>query len=124
MSGNETFVIIGASLAGAKAAETLRAEGFAGRLILVGAEASPPYERPPLSKGYLLGTDEREKAFVHDQAWYAEHDVTLRLGVRATALDPAEHRVTLDNGESLGYHKLLLATGVRPRTLPVPGADL
>jgi 3-phenylpropionate/trans-cinnamate dioxygenase ferredoxin reductase subunit len=124
MSGNETFVIVGASLAGAKAAETLRAEGFTGRLVLVGAEASPPYERPPLSKGYLLGTDELAKAFIHDEVWYAEHDVTLMLGVRATALDPAEHAVTVDTGESLRYDKLLLATGVRPRTLPIPGADL
>jgi NAD(P)H-nitrite reductase len=124
MSGSETFVIIGASLAGAKAAETLRSEGFTGRLVLVGAETSLPYERPPLSKGYLLGTDEVEKAFVHDQAWYTEHDVTLMLGVRATAIDPAEHVVTLDRGDPLRYDKLLLATGVRPRILPVPGADL
>jgi 3-phenylpropionate/trans-cinnamate dioxygenase ferredoxin reductase subunit len=123
MSGNETFVIVGASLAGAKAAETLRAEGFTGRLVLVGAETSLPYERPPLSKGYLLGTDEIEKAYVHDQAWYTEHDVTLRLGVRATALDPAGHLVTLDGAQTLRYDKLLLATGVRPRALSVPGAD-
>ncbi|MBX6748447.1 MAG: FAD-dependent oxidoreductase [Micromonosporaceae bacterium] len=124
MSGSETFVIIGASLAGAKAAETLRSEGFTGRLVLVGAETSLPYERPPLSKGYLLGTDEVEKAFVHDQAWYTENDVTLMLGVRATAIDPAEHVVTLDRGDPLRYDKLLLATGARPRTVPVPGTDL
>ena len=75
-----TFLIVGASLAGAKAAETLRAEGFAGRVILVGEEPEPPYERPPLSKGYLLGTQERDKAFVHERGWYddAEHPAAHR----------------------------------------------
>ena len=73
----ETFVIVGASLAGAKAAETLREEGFTGRVVLIGEETEPPYERPPLSKGYLLGNDPREKAFVHEPHWYAEHDIEL-----------------------------------------------
>ncbi|MGH9252002.1 MAG: FAD-dependent oxidoreductase, partial [Acidimicrobiales bacterium] len=79
------YVIVGGGLAGAKAAETLREEGFDGPVVLVAAEAEAPYERPPLSKGYLLGNDERESAFVHPEPWYAEHDVDLRLSTRATA---------------------------------------
>jgi 3-phenylpropionate/trans-cinnamate dioxygenase ferredoxin reductase subunit len=121
---SETFVIVGGGLAGAKAAETLRDEGFDGTVILVAAEDEPPYERPPLSKGYLLGADERDKAFVHPQQWYAEHDIDLRLGTRATALDPAAHEVELDGGDRLKYDKLLLATGSEPRRLDIPGADL
>jgi 3-phenylpropionate/trans-cinnamate dioxygenase ferredoxin reductase subunit len=124
MGTDETFVIVGASLAGAKAAETLRAEGFTGRLLLIGAENSPPYERPPLSKGYLLGNEELAKAFVHDENWYAEHDVRLMLNVRATAIDPAGHLVTLDGTDSVRYDKLLLTTGSRARGLPIPGTNL
>ncbi|MGW6918372.1 NAD(P)/FAD-dependent oxidoreductase [Kitasatospora sp. NPDC054939] len=118
------YVIVGASLAGAKAAETLRAEGWTGPLVLIGDEAERPYERPPLSKGYLLGKDARDKAYVHPMGWYAEHDVTLRLGVAATAVDPVAHTVTLERDGAIGYAKLLLATGSSPRRLPVPGADL
>jgi 3-phenylpropionate/trans-cinnamate dioxygenase ferredoxin reductase component len=122
MSGDEqTFVIVGASLAGAKAAETLRAEGFTGRVVLVGEETELPYERPPLSKGYLLGKEPQEKAFVHDEKWYAQNNISLQLGRRATLLDTAAHTVTLDGVERLRYDKLLLATGSRVRTLPVPG---
>jgi 3-phenylpropionate/trans-cinnamate dioxygenase ferredoxin reductase subunit len=120
----DPFVVVGAGLAGVKAAETLREEGFDGPVVLVGAEPEPPYERPPLSKQYLLGRADRDSAFVHDAGWYAEHDVELRTGVRATRLDPAAHRLTLDTGEELGYARLLLATGASPRRLPVPGADL
>jgi 3-phenylpropionate/trans-cinnamate dioxygenase ferredoxin reductase subunit len=119
-----TFVIVGGGLAGAKAAETLRDEGFDGPIVLVSAEAERPYERPPLSKGYMLGSDERDSAFVHPESWYAEHDVDLRLGTRATALDPTAYEVTLDGGERLRYEKLLLATGSTPRRLDVPGSDL
>jgi len=118
-----TFVIIGGSLAGAKAAETLRAEGFNGRVVLVGEENELPYERPPLSKGYLLGKEPREKARVHDESWYAENKVELMLGRPATAIDPAAHTVTLQGGDQLHYDKLLLATGSRVRTLDVPGSD-
>jgi 3-phenylpropionate/trans-cinnamate dioxygenase ferredoxin reductase component len=125
MSEDErTFVIIGASLAGGKAAETLREEGFTGRVVLVGEETEPPYERPPLSKGYLSGNDPREQAFLHEEQWWAEQDIDLRLGRRATMLDAATHTVTLDGVEELRYDKLLLATGSRVRTLPVPGHDL
>jgi NADPH-dependent 2,4-dienoyl-CoA reductase/sulfur reductase-like enzyme len=119
-----TFVIVGAGLAGAKAAETLRAEGFTGRVILIGDERDHPYERPPLSKGYLLGKDERDSAFVHDPSWYAEHDVELHLGQPVTALDRSAKTVTLGDGTVLGYDKLLLATGAEPRRLEVPGTGL
>jgi 3-phenylpropionate/trans-cinnamate dioxygenase ferredoxin reductase component len=118
------FLIVGASLAGAKAAETLRTEGYTGRVVLVGEETERPYERPPLSKAYLQGKDPRDKAFVHDESWYAEQDVELMLGRRATNLDTARHTVTLDGVDELRYDKLLLATGSRVRTLAVPGADL
>lgn len=123
MVTDTTFVIIGASLAGAKAAETLRSEGFDGRLVLIGAEADRPYERPPLSKGYLLGKEDREKIFVHPQDWYAEHNVELRTSVRATELDRDARHVVLDDGSRLGYDKLLFATGSLVRHLEVPGAD-
>jgi 3-phenylpropionate/trans-cinnamate dioxygenase ferredoxin reductase component len=121
---DRTFVIVGASLAGAKAAETLRDEGFAGRVVLVGEEPEPPYERPPLSKGYLLGSDERGTAFVHDRAWYDKQNIELRTGVRAEAVDPGTHAVTLAGGERLTYDKLLLTTGSVVRRLQVPGAEL
>jgi 3-phenylpropionate/trans-cinnamate dioxygenase ferredoxin reductase component len=124
MTAQDPFVIVGGGLAGAKAAETLRAEGHTGPVVLLGAEPERPYERPPLSKGYLAGSAPREKAFVHDAGWYAEHDVELRTGVRATRLDPSAHRVELDTGEGLTYARLLLATGAAPRRLDVPGADL
>jgi len=121
---DSAYVIVGASLAGAKAAQTLREEGFDGPLVLIGNESERPYERPPLSKGYLTGADEREKIYVHPPQWYAEHDVDLRLGTAVTAIDPTGHQVTLADGSQVGYGKLLLATGSSPRRLPVPGADL
>lgn len=123
MADQRTFVIIGASLTGAQAAEQLRSDGFTGRVVLVGSETDRPYERPPLSKGYLLGKEPRDKAFVHEAQWYAEHDIELVLGVTATGLDPKAHTVTLDNVEPLHYDKLLLATGSRVRPLDVPGID-
>ncbi|OKI52000.1 NAD(P)/FAD-dependent oxidoreductase [Streptomyces sp. MJM1172] len=124
MTTNSAYVIVGAGLGGAKAAQTLREEGFDGPLVLIGAERERPYERPPLSKGYLLGTQEREQAYVHPERWYTEHDVDLRLGATATALDTAARRVTLTDGSRVDYAKLLLTTGSAPRRLPVPGADL
>jgi len=119
-----TFVIVGAGLAGAKAVETLRAEGFDGTVVLVGAEPERPYERPPLSKGLLLGTADRDSAFVHKPDWYGENGVLLRTGTVVTSLDRDRREVTLSGGEGLGYDRLLLATGARPRMLPVPGAEL
>jgi 3-phenylpropionate/trans-cinnamate dioxygenase ferredoxin reductase subunit len=124
MAVEDTMVVVGGGLAGAKAAETLREEGFGGRLVLVAEEPERPYERPPLSKDYLNGSKERDVIYVHAADWYAEHDVELRSGVRAVALDPAAHEVELDDGQRLGYRALLLATGAAPRRLPVPGADL
>lgn len=124
MGQGSTLVIVGASLAGAKAAETLRAEGFDGRLVLVGSEPDRPYERPGLSKGFLQGTTERDKLFVHDEGFYAEHDIELRTRTTVRAIDPAASEVVLDGGERLRYHRLLLATGAEPRRLTVPGAEL
>ncbi|MEU6427331.1 FAD-dependent oxidoreductase [Microbispora sp. NPDC046973] len=118
----QRFVIVGAGLAGAKAAEALREQGFDGRITLIGAEPHRPYERPPLSKGYLAGTTDRAGVFVHPESWYADHDVELRLGVAAAGLDRGAHRVELSDGSAIGYDKLLLATGARPRTPPIPGA--
>ncbi|HWD04951.1 MAG TPA: FAD-dependent oxidoreductase [Amycolatopsis sp.] len=117
------FVIVGAGLAGAKAAEALRSGGFTGPVTLIGDEPDRPYERPPLSKEYLAGKAERDSVFVHDEAWYSEHDVDLRLGVTATEIDRAGHVVRLDGGDTVAYGKLLLATGASPRRLPIPGAD-
>jgi 3-phenylpropionate/trans-cinnamate dioxygenase ferredoxin reductase subunit len=119
-----TYVIVGASLAGAKAAEALRDAGFEGRVVLVGEEPDRPYERPPLSKEILLGKADREKAFVHPETWYVEHQVELRLGTEATAIDRKGKVVALSDGDHLHYDKLLLATGSSPRTLDVPHADL
>ena len=124
-----SFVIAGASLAGAKAAETLRDEGFDGEIVLLGSEPERPYERPPLSKGYLLGNDPRDSVFVHEQGWYAEHGIDLREGTTVTAIDRATATVALSGagGDSeLPYDRLLLATGASPRRLDpssFPGSD-
>jgi 3-phenylpropionate/trans-cinnamate dioxygenase ferredoxin reductase subunit len=120
----QTFIIVGASLAGAKAAEELRNEGFDGALILVGAEHERPYERPPLTKDYLRGESPRDKTYVHEERFYAEHDIELLTGTAVSALDPAGARITLDDGRELRYDRLLLATGAEPRKISIPGADL
>ncbi|MEU9985088.1 FAD-dependent oxidoreductase [Streptomyces sp. NPDC050856] len=124
VDADQTFVIVGGGLAGAKAAETLRSEGFNGRVILIGDERDHPYERPPLSKGYLSGKEERDSVFVHEPAWYAQSDVELHLGQSVTAVDRAARTVRLGDGSTLHYDKLLLATGAEPRRLDVPGTDL
>jgi len=124
MTDDRGFVIIGASLAGAKAAETLREEGFDGRITLIGEEPVRPYERPPLSKEYLQGKAEADVAFVHDPAYYDKHDIDLRLSTTVRGLEPDGREVVLESGERLGYDAVLLATGARPRRLAVPGADL
>ncbi len=120
----QTFVIAGASLAGAKAAEELRERGFDGRVVLVGSEAERPYERPPLSKEYLRGDAEREKVYVHAAGFYEEHEIELVTGTTVAAIDPAACTVTLQPGGELRYDKLLLTTGAEPRRLSAPGADL
>jgi 3-phenylpropionate/trans-cinnamate dioxygenase ferredoxin reductase subunit len=119
-----TVVVVGGGLAAATTVETLRTDGFVGRVVVVAEEPERPYERPPLSKGLLLGSAGRDSVFVHPAGWYAEHDVELRLGTRVTAVDRAARTVTLADGDRLTYTSLVLATGSRPRTLHVPGADL
>ncbi|MCP2329248.1 3-phenylpropionate/trans-cinnamate dioxygenase ferredoxin reductase subunit [Hamadaea flava] len=117
-------VIIGAGLAGAKAAQTLRDEGFDGDITLIGAEPELPYERPPLSKGLLLGATPRDQVYVHQPDWYAESSVEIRTATTVVDIDRTAHRITTDAGDVLPYDKLLLATGSSPRRLAVPGADL
>jgi 3-phenylpropionate/trans-cinnamate dioxygenase ferredoxin reductase subunit len=124
MTTDQTFVIVGASLAGAKAAETLREQGFDGRLVLIGAEHERPYERPPLSKDYLRGEVARETVYVHDEGFYAEAGIELRLGRTAVDLNTEFRELVLDDGESLHYDRLLLTTGAAPRRLAVPGSAL
>ncbi|MBO9556007.1 FAD-dependent oxidoreductase [Cellulomonas sp.] len=121
MSGT---VVVGAGLAAAHVVATLREEGDDRPITLVGEEPDRPYERPPLSKGYLQGTSPRDEVFVHEPGWYAEHDVTTRFGTTARQLDRGARTVALSDGSTLGYDHLVLATGSRPRTLDVPGADL
>jgi 3-phenylpropionate/trans-cinnamate dioxygenase ferredoxin reductase component len=123
VSERRTFVIVGGGLAAAKAAETLRDEGFDGRLVVVAEEDRLPYERPPLSKSYLAGESPFSDAVVHDEGFYGERDVELLRGTSATALDPGAHRVTLSNGSQIAYDRLLIATGAVPRRPPIEGAD-
>ncbi|WP_053851246.1 NAD(P)/FAD-dependent oxidoreductase [Streptomyces sp. NRRL B-24085] len=125
VDADQTFVIVGGGLAGAKAAETLRTEGFTGRVILICDERDHPYERPPLSKGYLLGKEERDSVFVHEPAWYARNDIELHLGETVDAIDRAAKTVRFgEDGTAVRYDKLLLATGAEPRRLDIPGTDL
>jgi 3-phenylpropionate/trans-cinnamate dioxygenase ferredoxin reductase component len=116
-------VIIGGGIAGGNAAATLREEGFAGPVMLISREPGVPFGRPPLSKTYLRSEEDLDAWYVRPAGWYAEHDVELRSGA-VRGVDPAEHTVTLDSGEQLAYHKVLIATGGRNRRLRLPGADL
>jgi 3-phenylpropionate/trans-cinnamate dioxygenase ferredoxin reductase subunit len=120
---HQTHVIVGASLAGARAAETLRDEGFDGRIVLIGDEPERPYERPPLSKDYLRGEAE-SKPYVHNQEFYAERDIDLRTATTVDGIDPAAGEISLRGGEKLAFDRLLLTVGARPRRLSIPGADL
>src|SRR5271154_7172734 len=117
------FVIAGPSRAGSKPAETLRDEAFDGQIVLLGSELERPYERPPLSKGYLLGNDDLDSVYVHPVEWYAEHDIELRMGVTVTGIDRAASAVLTSDDSTLHYDKLLLATGASPRRLTFPGSD-
>lgn len=121
---DQRFVIVGASLAGGSAAAALREGGFDGAITLIGAEKQLPYNRPPLSKGYLRGQDRFEDQLVSPAGYHAEHGIDLRLGVRGSAIDPTRKIVTLDGGEAVSYERLLVATGGRNRTLTTPGGDL
>ena len=121
---DSTFLIVGAGMAGAKAAETLREEGFDGRIVMAGAEADAPYERPPLSKDYLLGNAERDASRVHDAGFYEQHDIEHLPSTTVARLVPGDHRVELADGQSIAYDRALIATGAEPRRLPLDGADL
>jgi 3-phenylpropionate/trans-cinnamate dioxygenase ferredoxin reductase subunit len=118
------IVIVGASLAGGTAAVTLRELGFDGDLVLIGAERQLPYNRPPLSKGYLRGQDRFEDQLVKPPSYYAEQRIQLKLGARAAAIDTTQKVVELEGGERVVYDRLLVTTGGRNRTLSVPGANL
>ena len=125
MTPQETFVVVGAGQAGGRAVEAMRVEGFDGRIVLVGAESHVPYERPPLSKRLLISDDEAPaRTYLHDEAFYREKDIELRLGVQATQIDRDARRVTLSDGDTLDYGKLLLTTGSKVRRLSIPGSDL
>jgi 3-phenylpropionate/trans-cinnamate dioxygenase ferredoxin reductase component len=119
----QTFIIVGAGLAGARAAAALRGEGFDGRLILIGDEPERPYERPPLSKGYLRG-ELKKRPYVHPKGFYAEHEIELWTSTRVSGIDPGLRELLLEGDHRLGYDRLMLATGARPRRLDVVGADL
>jgi NADPH-dependent 2,4-dienoyl-CoA reductase/sulfur reductase-like enzyme len=123
VTNSNTFVIVGAALAGASAAEELRKQGFDGRIVMFGREARHPYIRPPLSKDFLSGKEEADKAFVHPESWYDENSIELELGAEVTSINRNEHTVTV-RGEQVQYAKLLIATGSTPRQLEVPGATL
>jgi NADPH-dependent 2,4-dienoyl-CoA reductase/sulfur reductase-like enzyme len=122
LAGNGV-VVVGASLAGLRACETLRTDGYAGRITLVGDEAEVPYDRPPLSKKLLAGEWEADRIRLRKPDDVAGLDLDLRLGVRATALDTAARSVELDDGSSLHYGGLVIATGAAPRHLPGPPLD-
>ncbi|MGH3992743.1 MAG: NAD(P)/FAD-dependent oxidoreductase, partial [Pseudonocardiaceae bacterium] len=124
MSDANTHVIVGGGLAGAKAAEALREEGFEGQIVLVASEPELPYERPPLSKDYLRGESPREKARVHPEGFYAANGIDLRTATTADRIDAEASEVVLSTGEQITYDRLLLATGAEPRRLSVPGAEL
>lgn len=124
MAATPTFVIVGASLAGGRAAETLRQEGFDGSIVLVGAEPERPYERPPLSKDVLRGEAAEEKIYLRSLDFYREQSIELRLGLAAQRLIPEKRTIVLSDGSSLPYDKLLITTGAQVRRVSVPGVDL
>jgi 3-phenylpropionate/trans-cinnamate dioxygenase ferredoxin reductase subunit len=124
MADRPLFAIVGSGLAGTRAAEVLRQEGFDGRILLCGAEPDPPYDRPPLSKEFLAGEAEEDAIALHPAGFYAEREIELELGRAVQAIDPGARRLTWADGRSVRYDKLLLATGSRLRRLPLPGGDL
>ena len=124
MSSINHIVIVGAGIAGARAAESLRKEGYEGAITLLGNEPERPYKRPPLSKEYLHGEGDRAQAYVHPEGFYTDNRIDLRTSSTVRAIEPASREVILDNGDRLPFDRLLITTGARPRTLEVPGADL
>jgi len=123
MTTSSTFAIVGGGLAGAKAAEALRDKDFDGHVVLFAAEEHLPYERPPLSKEFLLGKKQLADFTAASSSWYRDHHVELQLGTEVSAIDPDAHTVSLPDDTTVGYDKLLLATGSTPRKPPIPGAD-
>ncbi|MGW4099481.1 NAD(P)/FAD-dependent oxidoreductase [Mycobacterium sp. NPDC004974] len=123
MTTSSTFAIVGGGLAGAKAAEALRDNDFDGHVVVFAAEDQLPYERPPLSKEYLAGKKKLDDFTVDPASWYRDHNVELRLGTEVTAVNAAEHTLALPDGTTVGYDKLLLATGSSSRRPPIPGSD-
>src|SRR5258705_7153932 len=123
MTRSTTFVIVGGGLAGAKAAEALRDNDFDGHIVLFAEEEQLPYERPPLSKEFMAGKKSLSDFTVQNPAWYRDHDVDLRLGTRVSSLDASAHTVGLPDDTTVGYDKLLLATGSASRRPPIPGSD-
>src|SRR5262245_5847145 len=121
MASSAAIVIVGGGLAGAKTAEALREQGHEGPITLIGAEEHLPYERPPLSKGYLAGKEDFASFRVHDESWFDSNGVSLLLGKAVTRVDTGSHHVVLVDGRTVGYDRLVLATGSSPRTLPLPG---
>lgn len=124
MARDRSFVIVGGSLAGATAAATLRGEGFDGRVVMIGAEPLPPYERPALSKEFLRSEQPLEEQYVRPVGWYADHEVETRLGARAVQLDVRDREVVIAGGDRVAFDALLVATGSRNRKLDVPGVSL
>ena len=124
MTTDQTFVVIGAGQAGGWTAKTLRDEGFEGRVILIGDENFAPHERPPLSKEVLLGDAEKDVCLLWPPGTLEDADIELRLGLSVTAIDTDGRKLSLSDGETIGWNKLMIATGGRARTLPVDGADL
>ena len=124
MTSIDQVVIVGAGLAGARAAEALRKDGYDGAVTILGDEAHRPYLRPPLSKEYLRGEMDQEKVYVHGEDFYAGNRIDLRPSTQVTAIDAASRQVVLDDGDRVTFDRLLIATGARPRNLPIPGADL
>lgn len=123
-AGKERFVVVGASLAGATAAATLREEGFDGEVILIGAEPSFPYERPPLSKTFLRGESTMQEAMVRPEAFYADNRIETRFGTTVVGVDTAGKTLVVAGGDPVSFDKLLIATGARNRRFPIPGIDL
>ncbi len=121
---SEIIVIIGGGLAGARAAETLRTEGFSGRVMLISSDSERPYDHVPLSKNYLRGEPGYHRLYVHEESFYDEHAIDLRVATTVSAIDPAAHQLHLGSGEAVHYDKLLIATGSRNRRLRLPGSDL
>ncbi|MBD3422238.1 MAG: NAD(P)/FAD-dependent oxidoreductase [Chitinivibrionales bacterium] len=122
-SQSYTYCIVGAGLAGASAAKAVREIDPGGSIVLIGEEAHPPYHRPPLSKDLWMGEKQERDIFVNDVSWYEDNTIDLLLKTRVEAVDASAGAVTTDSGKSIGYEKLLLATGGRPGTIPVPGGD-